>query len=67
MSESKPLDTGKALLASMFRQIVQFKMRDDMTGGGGYSGSPGGGQGLTLVHFRLDLSCFGQTSSCTLV
>ena len=36
-------DTGKELLASMFRQIVQFKVRDDMTGGGRYSGSPGGG------------------------
>jgi hypothetical protein len=27
-------DTGKALLAQMFRQIVQFKMRDDFQGGG---------------------------------
>lgn len=46
-------DTGKALLAQMFRQIVHFKMRDDFQGGG----YPGAGnpheRGLDRIEDEL--------------
>ena len=49
-------DSGKALLAQMFRQIVQFKMRDDFQGGG-YSPGAGGGtphkSGLDRIEDEL--------------
>jgi intraflagellar transport protein 52 len=63
-------DTGKALLAQMFRQIVHFKMCDDFSGGGGGGGgggySPGAGnshKSSRLDHIEDELGGIGGGGS----
>jgi len=47
-------DTGKALLAQMFRHIVQFKMRDDFQAGNGFGSPSGNGNGrLDRIEHEL--------------